>query len=111
MEGRGGVSSVASVSTAVAAQTSRRRRQTSGTKRKAIQSVVASAYRQGKKLAAAQAAAGVPNPIAPLPAIAPTLAHFVLPNLSPHGSNHNGGMPTTLTSKETICGPALEDSM
>jgi SHAQKYF class myb-like DNA-binding protein len=116
MEGRGGVSSVASVSTAVAAQTSKRRRQATGTKRKAIQSVVASAHRQGKKLATAQGAAGVPNPVAPLPAISQALAHFVLPNASSSSANACNGpstscVPSISMSQGTISGPALEDSM
>lgn len=108
MEGRGGVSSVASVSTAVAAQSSKRRRQTTGTKRKVIQSVVASAQRQGKKQAVAQAAAGVPNPVPPLPAVAPTLAHFVLPSNGEAGANC---ISSIAMSQGNISGPALEDSM
>lgn len=107
MEGRGGVSSVASVSTAVAAQASKRRRQTTGTKRKAIQSVVTSAVRQGKKIAATQAANGVPNPTPPLPAVAPTLAHFVLPNVTGDATKSS----TIGASQGTASGPALEDSM
>jgi SHAQKYF class myb-like DNA-binding protein len=49
MEGRVGVTSVTAVAAAVA-QKDKRRRQTTGTKRKAIQSVVGSVIRQGKKI-------------------------------------------------------------
>lgn len=100
MEGRGGPSAVSSV-TAVSMHTSKRRRQTTGTKRKAISSVVASAQRQGKRMASAQAAAGVANPKPPLPAVAPALAHFVPPST----------LPSITTAHGTISGPALEDSL
>jgi SHAQKYF class myb-like DNA-binding protein len=165
--GGGTGSDLASISSATAAlhNTKRRHRQTTGTKRKAIQSVVASVQRQAKKLAmsAAEAAdammmaaaaaavqddddedddgvddddddAGddmdtteedlqllgepVPNPVATLPAVAPTLAHFVLPHaLQPPSSNHHTSNKqqsssfATSTSQGTISGPALEDSM
>jgi SHAQKYF class myb-like DNA-binding protein len=147
MEGRGGLAAdLASVSSATAVQnTKRRNRQTTGTKRKAIQSVVASVQRQAKKLAmtAAEAAAAledeeqdaddddamdttveddmeqqqlepVPNPVATLPAVAPTLAHFVLPHaLQPptNSSNKHSSAFATSSSQGTISGPALEDSM
>ena len=109
MEGRGGASTVPSVTTS-AAQSSKRRRQTSGTKRKAIQSVVASAQRQGKKIAASQASSGVPNPTAPLPAVAPALSHYVLPHQHPHQEN-GGCVPSITPAQGTISGPALEDSL
>jgi hypothetical protein len=99
MEGRGGVASVTSASSMI--MMPKRRKQVTGTKRKAIQSVVASAQRQGKKLAAAQAASGVPNPMAPFPAVAPTLAHFMLPP--------NTEETDELTGQAPISG--LEDSM
>jgi SHAQKYF class myb-like DNA-binding protein len=108
IEGRGGAASVTSAST-VADAVPRRRRQVvaTGTKRKAIQSVVASAQRQGKKLAAAS---GVPNPMAPLPAIAPALAYFILPTSSsttaPATASSDG-----IPAPGTISGPALEDSL
>jgi SHAQKYF class myb-like DNA-binding protein len=102
MEGRGGISAAASVSTIVA-MPKRRQRQPTGTKRKAIQSVVASAQREGKRIAAEQAASGIRNPVPPLPAVAPTLAHFVLPT----GGSVLGGA----ASEGVISGPALEDSM
>jgi len=119
MEGRGGVAVIPSaVSTATAAQTSKRRRQTTGTKRKVIHSVVASAQRQGKKMALQQANSAMPNPVPPLPAVAPALAHFVLPNAttSLNGSNGGKGAPGSIvssvtTAQGTISGPALEDSL
>lgn len=113
MEGRGGTAAVPSVSTA-AAQSNKRRRQTSGTKRKAIQSVVSSAQRQGKKLAAAEASSGVPNPVAPLPSVAPALAPYVLPDTQPphaEAIESQPCVPSISTSQGTITGPALEDSL
>lgn len=101
MEGRGGATALPSVSTA-AAHSSKRRRQTSGTKRKAIQSVVYSAQRQGKKIAAGQAASGVPNPTVSLPAVAPALAPYVAAQPS---------VPSITTAQGTISGTALEDSL
>jgi SHAQKYF class myb-like DNA-binding protein len=105
MEGRGGPAAVAAAAAAAATtsgvHTTKRRRQTSGTKRKALSSVVSSAQRQGKRLASAQAAAGVANPIPPLPAVAPALAPFVPPTT----------IPSITTAHGTISGPALEDSL
>lgn len=101
MEGRGGATALPSVSTA-AAHSSKRRRQTSGRKRKAIQSVVSSAQRQGKKIAVGQAASGVPNPTASLPAVAPALAPYVAAQPS---------VPSITTAQGTISGTALEDSL
>jgi SHAQKYF class myb-like DNA-binding protein len=100
MEGRGGPTVVSTV-TAAGMHTTKRRRQTSGTKRKAISSVVASAQRQGKRMASAQAKAGVANPIPPLPAVAPALAPFVPPTT----------IPSITTAHGTISGQALEDSL
>mmetsp|Transcript_30246 Transcript_30246/g.87167 ORF Transcript_30246/g.87167 Transcript_30246/m.87167 type:complete len:480 (+) Transcript_30246:95-1534(+) len=94
MEGRGGPTSVPSVTNS-AAQSSKRRRQTSGTKRKAIQSVVASAQRQGKKMATGGKA--------PLPAVAPALAPYVLPQHPP--------APDAASAPTAISGPILEDSL
>ena len=120
MEGRGGVSSAASVSTVLAAHTSKRRKPTTGTKRKMIQSIVASAQRQGKKMALAEAEAGFANPIPPLPKVAPILAHFILPVLSNknnglEGDDANGlassGVLPSSPSLDPFSGPALEDSM
>jgi SHAQKYF class myb-like DNA-binding protein len=114
MEGRGGTATVPPVTTS-AAQTSKRRRQTSGTKRKAIQSVVSSAQRQGKKIAVAMANNGVQNPIPPLPAVAPALSHYILP---PQPNSHTNTttasqscIPSITTAQGTISGPALEDSL
>jgi SHAQKYF class myb-like DNA-binding protein len=111
MEGRGGPSSVTSAGLVGAGTpNSKRRRQTTGTKRKAISSVVASATREGKKIQAAQIASGVPCPIPPLPAVAPALAPFIVP--PPH-STTNASNPTVpiTTSHGSISGPALEDSL
>lgn len=99
MEGRGGSVSAPPVSSTTA-QTTKRRRQTSGTKRKAIQSVVSSAQRQGKKLAASSG-----GKKAPIPAVAPALAHFVSPSPS------QSVIPSVTTAQGTISGPALEDSL
>lgn len=112
MEGRG-VASVTSAPTSSAgpAQAQKRRRQqTTGTKRKAIHSIVASAQRQGKRLAAE-------NPDAPtLPSVAPTLAYFVMPTITENGNGNaakatSGMVTSTTTSQGTISGPALEESM
>ena len=108
MEGRGGVSSVASVSPTAVAQTAKRRRPATGTKRKAIQSVVSSAIRQGKKMAAAQVAAGVTDPTPPLPSVAPILAHFIIPQVRETGTTTTN---LHFEDQTTISGPALEDSM
>ena len=114
MEGRGGAATVAPVASS-ATQTNRRRRQTSGTKRKAIQSVVASAQRQGKKIALAQASNGMQDPVPPLPAVAPALSHYVVPpQPPPHTSTAvtmQSCVPSITTAQGTISGPALEDSL
>lgn len=109
MEGRGGVSSVASVSPTAVAQTAKRRRPATGTKRKAIQSVVSSAIRQGKKMAAAQVAAGVKDPTPPLPSVAPILAHFIVPQAKDASAKASPNLQ--FEDQTTISGPALEDSM
>jgi SHAQKYF class myb-like DNA-binding protein len=80
MEGRGCAASITSSGSNIEAQTNKRRRQVSGTKRKAIQSVVASAQRQAKKLVEVQSASGVsPSQMQPLLSISPALKYFVLP--------------------------------
>lgn len=79
-----------------------KRRRLIGTKRKPIQSVVTSALRQGKKLAAAQLASGIPDPVAPLPAISPVLSHFVLSSTATNDE---------LPPPGTVTGPELEDAM
>jgi len=101
MEGRGGVDTANLASSVVVAPSKRRQRQMAGTKRKAIQSVVASAQRQGKKLAAVTAA--VPNP---LPAVAPALAHFILPAGGGSTASADG-----IPAPGTVSGPSLEDSL
>ena len=94
MEGRGGAASTTSASTILP----RRRRQVTGTKRKAIQSVVASAQRQGKKVAAAT---GVPDPMAA--SIAPALKYFVVPS----GTDAANDGPEL----GNVSGAALEDAL
>lgn len=110
MEGRGGPAAIPPVATS-AAQSNKRRRQTSGTKRKAIESVVESAQRQGKKMAAAQAASGVPNPTAPLPSVAPSLSPYVLPTQPSHPDSLGSQPPVPSAASGAISGPALEDSL
>lgn len=125
MEGRGGISSAASLSTMVAAHTSKRRRPTTGTKRKVIQSIVGSAIRQGKKIAALRGEAGFQDTMPPLPAVAPILANFIIP--TQQGSPSDGGNigdsdpslpgntpgdgPTLASAQGIISGASLEDSM
>mmetsp|Transcript_19304 Transcript_19304/g.28562 ORF Transcript_19304/g.28562 Transcript_19304/m.28562 type:complete len:535 (+) Transcript_19304:117-1721(+) len=112
MEGRGGPASVTSTGIVGSAPPSnKRRRQTTGTKRKAITSVVVSATKEGKKLAAAQTAAGIPCPLPQLPAVAPALAPFVVPppQQNPNLANANG--TSVATPYGSISGPALEDSL
>lgn len=74
MEGRGDTVASASSINPGGATIKRRQRLMTGTKRKAIQSVVNSVQRQGKKFAAACDDGGP----ALLPAVAPALAHFLL---------------------------------
>jgi SHAQKYF class myb-like DNA-binding protein len=110
MEGRGGPASVTSGGlTGTGIPTGKRRRQTTGTKRKAISSVVVSATREGKNIAAAQAAAGVAGALPPLPAVAPALAPFVVPPPQP-SANSSSNIPVS-TYHGAISGPALEDSL
>ncbi|KAL3931343.1 MAG: hypothetical protein SGBAC_011350 [Bacillariaceae sp.] len=108
MEGRGGAAALPSVPTS-AGHSSKRRRQTSGTKRKAIQSVVSSAQRQGKKIAAGRAAPGVPNPTASLPSVAPALAPYVVTQANTEMGTQP--LPSITTAQGTISGHALEDSL
>lgn len=106
MEGRGGSASVNSNTTATAALTSKRRRLITGTKRKTIQSIVASAQRQAKKMHFTNTADEAPIKNLVVPGIAPALAHFVMPNHSASGSECSD-----LLTQENISGPALEDSL
>jgi len=96
MEGRGGLSTTAGHDLegggGLTPPIKRRRPPLVGTKRKAIQSVVHSAQRQGKRMAA-------DGKSPPLPAVAPALANFVVRDKT--GFAANG----TLTSS------ALEDSL
>jgi len=104
MDSRGGAASVTAVSPAAAVQNGKRRRHSTGTKRKVIQSVVASAQMHGKKY-------GVCGPDGtPIPTAAPALAHFVLPVAPSQGSNKSC-VPSITTAQGTISGPALEDSL
>ena len=107
MEGRGGTAAVPSITTS-AAQTNKRRKQTSGTKRKAIQSVVASAQRNGKKQ--------VTGSDGMVPSVAPALAPYILPPphvVNPAETSAAAGMhvPSITTAHGTISGAALEDSL
>lgn len=105
MEGRGGTASVTSNTTATAAQTNKRRRQITGTKRKAIQSIVASAQRQAKKNHYTNPNLGDMNKGLVVPGIAPALAHFVMSNQSSENAVSDS------LAQEHISGPALEDSL
>jgi SHAQKYF class myb-like DNA-binding protein len=112
MEGRGGPTSVTSGGLpGIGLPSSKRRRQTTGTKRKAITSVVASATREGKNIAAAQSAAGFSCSAPPLPAVAPALAPFVVAHPQPLTSSTNPTVPSITTSYGSISGAALEDSL
>ena len=102
MEGRGGPLSLPS-NVPTAAQTSKRRRQTSGTKRKVIQSVVASAQRQAKKVATARAVLGQSKPKGALQ-VAPVLQPYVLPQLPAPVTVHP-------SSPEGLSAALLEDSL
>ncbi|KAL3906111.1 MAG: hypothetical protein SGILL_009405 [Bacillariaceae sp.] len=101
MDARGGAASVPSVTTTVA-QTNKRRKQTSGTKRKAIQSVVASAQREAKRVATGSDVAGITS-------VAPALAPYVMPVANP--MENDISIPSVTTHHGTISGAALEDSL
>ena len=104
MEGRGGTASISSNTTATAALTNKRRRHITGTKRKVIQSIVASAQRQAKKTHLPEI--GEPNKNPGVPGIAPALAYFVTPSQS---SSVSGS--SDLFTEGNISGPVLEDSL
>lgn len=90
--------------------TNKRRKQTSGTKRKAIQSVVASATRErNKKLASSKSALSASTPI-----VAPALAPYLLPfNATNHSSEtSNTGQQSGAFGGDTqLHGALLEDSL
>lgn len=112
MEGRGGPTSITSGGLpGIGLPSNKRRRQTTGTKRKAITSVVASATREGKNIASAQAAAGFSSSAPPLPAVAPALAPFVVAHPQPLTNSVNPAAPSVATSYGSISGAALEDSL
>ena len=108
MDARGGATSIPSVTTTVA-QTNKRRKQTSGTKRKAIQSVVASAQREAKRNAIDESFHGITT-------VAPVLSPYVLPvanpmETEPTSQGTGSAVPSITTHNGTISGPALEDSL
>ena len=100
MEGRGDTVASASSINPGGATTKRRQRLMTGTKRKAIQSVVSSVQRQGKKLAAAAGDDGVFNL---LPAAAPALAHFLLQG--------EGNMVDGIPPPGCVSSASLEDAL
>jgi SHAQKYF class myb-like DNA-binding protein len=108
MDARGGSATVPSVTTS-AAQNNKRRKQTSGTKRKAIQSVVVSAQCEAKKMSIGSDDDG---PVG-ITSVAPALAPYILPVANPmeDESHGTGSIPSITTSHGTISGPALEDSL
>mmetsp|Transcript_15474 Transcript_15474/g.23605 ORF Transcript_15474/g.23605 Transcript_15474/m.23605 type:complete len:550 (+) Transcript_15474:156-1805(+) len=114
MEGRGGVSATAATSAAgVGHPSSKRRRPNSGTKRKVLSSIVSSAVREGKRMAAAQAETGKPVPAPPLPAISSVLAPY-LPPPQPEPvttATPSSTVPSITTSHGSFPASALEDSL
>uniref|UniRef100_A0A7S1ZJN8 HTH myb-type domain-containing protein n=1 Tax=Ditylum brightwellii TaxID=49249 RepID=A0A7S1ZJN8_9STRA len=89
MEGRGGAVSVSTGPAASSAtQSAKRRRQSSGTKRKAISSVVASAQREGKKMAVVASAGHPGASVPPLPAVAPALTPYVMSSTMQQRQHH-----------------------
>jgi SHAQKYF class myb-like DNA-binding protein len=107
MDARGGSAIVPSVTTTVA-QSNKRRKQTSGTKRKAIESVVASAQFEAKKMLIGSGDGQVG-----ITSVAPALIPYVLPVVHPmeDESHGTGSIPSITTAHGTISGPALEDSL
>jgi SHAQKYF class myb-like DNA-binding protein len=100
MEGRGCAASVTSTASNIVVQTQKRRRHVTGTKRKTIQSVVASAQRQGKKIMTHDKKNGNTGQLPSLPSVAPALAHFLIPPLSERSNND-----------DIITGQGLEDAL
>lgn len=104
MEGRGGAASVTSET--IIAAPKRQRRQIAGTKRKAIASVVASAQRQGKRSVTDDDDDEIEEGVTPpFPAVAPALAHYILPSDKPTVDANGVPAPGTVTAS------ALEDSL
>ena len=99
-----GLSSSAGVGHSTA-HSNKRRKQTSGTKRKAIQSVVASARREGKRKSGARKTSTA-NPI--IDSVAPALAPYVLPTPL---SSMNAQQTATAGGTAGIGVSALEDSL
>ena len=114
------------------AQYSKRRRQATETKRKAISGIVSSAQQEGKRLATESTAPGASPASPPLPVLTPVLAPYMVPSpVHPHAPppqpthlsqhpNPGTSSPTAVTtsvttsvptSKLCISGPALEDSL
>lgn len=97
------------------------KRRRSGTKRKAISSVVASAAREGKKQVTDKSRKGLKEEkIIPLPVVAPALAPYVYPMGVPTKGTDGlvtsteiaqGSVPSITTARGTISGAALEDSL
>jgi len=114
MDSRGGPSAVAvGLATNGGLPAGKRRRHTTGTKRKAIASVVTSAHREGKKMIASQDASGVPFLVPHLPTVAPALAPFLVSTtqLAGSGANTPTTVPAIANPHSALSGPALEDSL
>jgi SHAQKYF class myb-like DNA-binding protein len=110
MEGRGGIDMLTPgiiVSSALppSSNAKRRRMPTSGTKRKAISSVVASAQREGKKQSMAASSKGSSS-IPTLPAVAPALAPYVIANGGPQGTISASALENSLFRYLTPAGSA-----
>lgn len=105
----------------VVSNSTKRRR--SGTKRKAIASVVASAAREGKKKTTDKMKGAKDEKIIHLPEVAPALAPYVYPRgipqpmkqvdgqVTPTESVQSASIPSITTAHGTISGAALEDSL
>lgn len=111
MDSRGVAAAPAAASVGIAsAPPPKRRRQSSGTKRKVISGIVASAQREGKRLA--EAAGGG---TAPIPAVSPVLAPYVVPSpVVPQPATNApapSAVPSITTAHGTISGAALENSL
>jgi SHAQKYF class myb-like DNA-binding protein len=86
--------------------TNKRRKQTTGTKRKAIQSVVASARREGNKKLATTASTQYDYPVG----VAPALAPYILPfDVTSSNNTHQSG--TVGSGTQSQVNIPLEDSL